>query len=1482
MADFIFEDPFDDTLEEIKDSLFDQVNILWPDPDDRPDIREGSLLWTLLSPIAFEIQRFQGDLNIALQLGFLQFTFGEFLDLKGIEVGLDRKQGSKAAGILRFLGAIGTVVPVGTTVSNIVQDVEDEVYLFDTTEAGTVVGIDSPVSVNETQKIDVDGTGRFTLTFDGDTTTPLSATTTGATIATALDALAPTTTTPFTTYTTSGDSGIANAGGSSVTFDGGDVAGLDIALLVGTKYQVNEEQRLFITGTGTFEITFDGDETAAVLTENSTGTDVVTAINALSPTFANTYGSFSVSTSTPATQVDAPGGVIIIFDGGGVEFQDVPTLSVTSKTGTIAETLTTLVIGEDSDAIVTVTEVTKGRAAAPTATTTNQNEIQRLSYLKPVIAVSTTQEGEPNLQNQIQRLSIPGTPTSGSFDLTFNDGISSDTATILTTYIDSIIELALTSLSNINVGDVSVTLVSGGPSIDLGSAIFDIEFTGNLRNQNFPLLTVSANSLSPAVVPTVAQVQVASIGTDEIQTIGFGNNLPGPTYGPVADGGTFELIIEDNDSSGADIISDIPYNATAGEIQLALEDGPIYGGGTAGPNFVVSGSQFDLTPISIEYTGKNRYKDFKPVVVNTQFVGAPNLNTYKLNFNSVLTAPILAGAQTQTVESALNALAPVVAAGNVKVRVANGMQTIVYTGGLPTSGQFKLVVDDGTNPTQTTNFLNYNATTAQVKTELEALSIIGAGNIEVYSSAGLIDAGATYTIHFLNSNVKLYRHMAPTASTLNNSAVVDVGPDLSVLGAAYEVEFGNVGARSIIEYDEATLTLAPEPNEPVISRLTVGDIAIKEKQLLTLSHPAGMFKLLWGNESVPSAADNLTCLISPHFDNAVSIKNKVEALYDIANISSTVTVTGGSLYSSPVFIEFSGVFLNAIDWPMFIVTNNSITGGYLEAPAQMQVGFGGAGGTVTGTVQYLYTIITNLGIQDGPDDIDYEVGYGETGQSETSIPLVVSNNKILVQISPVSRGFGLIAPREIRVFRKLTTGFTSSPYRLIDTLNEGDLTLVDVGDEVPPPNMYIIDNVPLSLFNSTEIVAPGTNTTGVIDLDALAQEIGEAQNVAARILEVQEDSVAGIDKVTNPEPFGGGSDIESDDDYRARLIEFIQKDPGAGNIDDYISWAKEVPGIAGASCIPEWQEAYGPLEGPGTVKVIVSGEDITVVPDSKVEEVRQFIAGTIAIEGPDTVNAPSSIAVPGGNVEDGTYEYVYTFINVGKGETAPSAASRVIVDSGDNTVELHIDKGAGGLGVQNTIGRRIYRRKVDGAITGEADSEKYVLVTELLENISTTYRDSAAYLELPTWLGFPNGVYERRKAPRYNSTSLFDGEAPIGAHVTVESISEETIWVNATVYPTSSYSVDGSGGKQNLTNQLDTAIQDYFKTLNAGQDVQITEIANVLNDHVGVWDFKDLKLFSPVYPIGTTGNIPIGPGVSPQYSSAGIISQWTSYAFDKS
>ena len=66
----------------------------------------------------------------------------------------------------------------------------------------------------------------------------------------------------------------------------------------------------------------------------------------------------------------------------------------------------------------------------------------------------------------------------------------------------------------------------------------------------------------------------------------------------------------------------------------------------------------------------------------------------------------------------------------------------------------------------------------------------------------------------------------------------------------------------------------------------------------------------------------------------------------------------------------------------------------------------------------------------------------------------------------------------------------------------------------------------------------------------------------------------------------GGTNLESDDGLRARLLARIQAPGHGGNADDYLNWALEVPAITRAWVFPLY-------DGPGTVRVYVANDAYT-------------------------------------------------------------------------------------------------------------------------------------------------------------------------------------------------------------------------------------------------------------------------------------------------
>ncbi|MGG4142956.1 baseplate J/gp47 family protein [Paenibacillus algorifonticola] len=109
------------------------------------DKRQGSATYDLLSPAAIEMALAYIEMDNVLNFGFVDTTYGPYLDLRAAEYGLTRKLSTKAAGSLTFGGAGGVTVPIGTRVQTSTAG-EEPVY-FTTTASGTLTGRPARVTV---------------------------------------------------------------------------------------------------------------------------------------------------------------------------------------------------------------------------------------------------------------------------------------------------------------------------------------------------------------------------------------------------------------------------------------------------------------------------------------------------------------------------------------------------------------------------------------------------------------------------------------------------------------------------------------------------------------------------------------------------------------------------------------------------------------------------------------------------------------------------------------------------------------------------------------------------------------------------------------------------------------------------------------------------------------------------------------------------------------------------------------------------------------------------------------------------------------------------------------------------------------------------------------------------------------------------------------------------------------------------------------
>ncbi|HLO11486.1 MAG TPA: baseplate J/gp47 family protein [Pseudoneobacillus sp.] len=83
---------------------------------DTIDKREGSVAYDMLAPKAMELAMAYVELDNVLKYGFVDTTYGSFLDKKVSEGGVDRVQAQYAKGTVTFTGPGGTPIQQGTVV----------------------------------------------------------------------------------------------------------------------------------------------------------------------------------------------------------------------------------------------------------------------------------------------------------------------------------------------------------------------------------------------------------------------------------------------------------------------------------------------------------------------------------------------------------------------------------------------------------------------------------------------------------------------------------------------------------------------------------------------------------------------------------------------------------------------------------------------------------------------------------------------------------------------------------------------------------------------------------------------------------------------------------------------------------------------------------------------------------------------------------------------------------------------------------------------------------------------------------------------------------------------------------------------------------------------------------------------------------------------------------------------------------------------
>ena len=124
-----------------------------------------------------------------------------------------------------------------------------------------------------------------------------------------------------------------------------------------------------------------------------------------------------------------------------------------------------------------------------------------------------------------------------------------------------------------------------------------------------------------------------------------------------------------------------------------------------------------------------------------------------------------------------------------------------------------------------------------------------------------------------------------------------------------------------------------------------------------------------------------------------------------------------------------------------------------------------------------------------------------------------------------------------------------------------------------------------------------------------------------------------ISKLVSTVDFKNGVDIESDEDLRKRFIKVVNNPSTSGNKAHYEEWCLECEGVGRTIVYPMWDKSNG-LDGRGTVKVMLIGNDNKPVTEEIIENVRLHVEENMPIGVALTVTTPELLNVSiGANVE---------------------------------------------------------------------------------------------------------------------------------------------------------------------------------------------------------------------------------------------------------
>lgn len=161
------------------------------------------------------------------------------------------------------------------------------------------------------------------------------------------------------------------------------------------------------------------------------------------------------------------------------------------------------------------------------------------------------------------------------------------------------------------------------------------------------------------------------------------------------------------------------------------------------------------------------------------------------------------------------------------------------------------------------------------------------------------------------------------------------------------------------------------------------------------------------------------------------------------------------------------------------------------------------------------------------------------------------------------------------------------------------------------------EDAPRFVTQQDAILPAGQRT---VQTPAVSQQGGKETNAAAGSVTLLLTPPAGVESVSNPQPFTGGADEETDEELRSRLLKSYEVVPNGTNAEFYRSYVARFDGVHSVGVKPR-------ANGSGTVAVYVAGRG-SDAPEELLQKIQKELNELREVNVEVTVQPAQPVSVP--------------------------------------------------------------------------------------------------------------------------------------------------------------------------------------------------------------------------------------------------------------